>query len=737
MRPATRLRPRARRAREREHDDAGCPARGCREGVRRPAGRRRHLARDPARLVLRAPRPVRLRQDDDPADDRRLRGGDVRADPPRRPRRRRPAAVQAGRQHGLPELRALPPHDRCRQRRVRARAEAHAEGGGQDARRRDPRARRSRRARGSQAAPALRRPAAARRARAGDREQPARAPARRAARRARPEAAQADAARAETHPERGRHHVRPRHARPGGGDDDGRHDRRHERRTDRAARDAGRALRAAAQRIRGRLPRQVEPARGDDHRRRPDPARRRLGAPRVHERLARPRLHRRAAREDQPARRGRQPALGQGEGVCVHRGRDRGRRGDAGGRDDRVPPERRGGRRRAGAGKPGDPVVGARGDVRRRSRRGAGRMTMRITRRELVQRGAAGVTILSLPGLLAACGGSSGGGGGSGEVADVLRFSNWPLYIDFDEKTKKHPTLDQFTAKTGIEVDYFEDINSNAEYFGKIQRPLSQGQSIDRDIIVLTDNERFLGLMIDKGWVEELDKDLIPNFSNLIEAQASPPFDPDRKYSLPWQSGMTGIAWNEKETGPITSITQLFEDPKLKGRVTALNGMGDTPGLVMLDNGDDPSNVTDAAWNAAVDRIQKAVDSGQIRRFTGNDYAQPLSQGDLAAAIAWSGDIFQLLSSNPNLKWALPTKGGIIWTDNMIIPTGGSVPTASTYMNFVYAPKIAAQITAYVAYVPPVKGTKEILVKSDPKIASSPLVFPSDEVLASTHQYDS
>jgi len=364
-------------------------------------------------------------------------------------------------------------------------------------------------------------------------------------------------------------------------------------------------------------------------------------------------------------------------------------------------------------------------------------MTMRITRRELVQRGAAGVTILSLPGLLAACGGSSGGGGGSGEVADVLRFSNWPLYIDFDEKTKQHPTLDQFTAKTGIKVDYFEDINSNAEYFGKIQRPLSQGQSIDRDIIVLTDNERFLGLMIDKGWVEELDKDLIPNFSNLIEAQASPPFDPDRKYSLPWQSGMTGIAWNEKETGPVTSITQLFEDPKLKGRVTALNGMGDTPGLVMLDNGDDPSNVTDAAWNAAVDRIQKAVDSGQIRRFTGNDYAQPLSQGDLAAAIAWSGDIYQLLSSNPSLKWALPTKGGIIWTDNMIIPTGGSVPTASTYMNFVYDPKIAAQITAYVAYVPPVKGTKEILVKSDPKIGSSPLVFPSDEVLASTHQYDS
>jgi spermidine/putrescine transport system substrate-binding protein len=200
---------------------------------------------------------------------------------------------------------------------------------------------------------------------------------------------------------------------------------------------------------------------------------------------------------------------------------------------------------------------------------------------------------------------------------------------------------------------------------------------------------------------------------------------------------MTGIAWNEKITGPVTSITQLFEDPKLKGKVTALNGMGDTPPLVMLDNGDDPANVTDAAWTAAMDRIQKAVDSGQIRRFTGNDYAQPLSQGDLAAAIAWSGDIYQLLSSNPSLKWALPTKGGVIWTDNMIIPTGGSAPTASTYMNFVYDPKIAAQIAAYVAYVPPVKGTQEILAKTDPKMASSPLVFPSDEVLTNALQFDS
>jgi spermidine/putrescine transport system substrate-binding protein len=363
-------------------------------------------------------------------------------------------------------------------------------------------------------------------------------------------------------------------------------------------------------------------------------------------------------------------------------------------------------------------------------------MTSRFTRRQIVQRGAAGVTILSLPGLLAACGGGGSSSGSSDEVKDVLKFSNWPLYIDFDEKTKKRPTLDEFTKKTGIKVDYFEDINSNAEYFGKIQGPLSQGNGIGRDIIVLTDNERFLGLMNSKGWVEELNKELIPNIVNLIDAQASPPFDPDRTWSLPWQSGMTGIAWNEKLTGPVTSVTQLLEDPKLKGKITALNGMGDTMGLVIVDNGDDPTAITDATWKSALDRVQAAVDSGQIRRFTGNDYAQPLAKGDLAAAVAWSGDIYQLLSSNDQLRWALPTKGGMIWTDNMIIPQGGSVATASTYMNSVYDPKVAAQIAAYVAYVPPVKGTQEEMAKIDPELAKNPLVFPSDADLAKTNQFD-
>jgi spermidine/putrescine transport system substrate-binding protein len=365
-----------------------------------------------------------------------------------------------------------------------------------------------------------------------------------------------------------------------------------------------------------------------------------------------------------------------------------------------------------------------------------------ITRRQLLERTAKGSALLSFPALLAACGGGgeeSAGDNGSNDktLAKTLRFSNWTLYIDIDDKTKKRPTLEQFKQKTGTTVRYIEDVNDNASFFGKIQGPLSRGQSIDRDIVVMTDNSRYPGLLIKKGWAEKLDKSAIPNIKNLQDALAHPSFDPDREYSLPWQSGMTGIAYNDKLTDPVTSVPQLLEDPKLKGKITLLTEMADTMSLVMLANGDDPSKVTDASFDKALKRIQKAVDSGQVRQFTGNDYSGPLAKGDLAAAMSWSGDVVQLTVTNKNLHWNLPDDGGDIWTDNMLIPKGGDVFTASTFMNFVYDPKIAAQIEAYVNYICPVKGAKAEMVKIDKDLANNPLIFPTQKVLGNVHIFDS
>jgi spermidine/putrescine transport system substrate-binding protein len=362
-------------------------------------------------------------------------------------------------------------------------------------------------------------------------------------------------------------------------------------------------------------------------------------------------------------------------------------------------------------------------------------MNRRLTRQELIKRGAAGGALFAFPSLLAACGGGNGGGGAEGELKDVLNFENWPYYMD--TKGKTHPTLDQFKAETGITVNYYEGIDGNDTYFAKIQGSLSQGNGIGRDIIVATDNSQFPGIYVSEGYVQKLDKSLIPNMDNLIDAQQSPGFDPNRDYSLPWLTGMDGIAWNEEITGgPVTSIEQLFNDPKLKGKVTILGEMSDSVGLVLLDNGDDPTNVTDEAFDRAISTIEAAFDSGQILKATSQNYAPALLRGDFAASVAWSGDVAQLALENPNLKWAIPEKGGIIWTDNMLIPLGGSVPTASTYMNFVYDPKISAQIALGTSYGSSVTGVKEAALEIDPDAASNELVFPTDEMLAQLYPND-
>jgi spermidine/putrescine transport system substrate-binding protein len=200
---------------------------------------------------------------------------------------------------------------------------------------------------------------------------------------------------------------------------------------------------------------------------------------------------------------------------------------------------------------------------------------------------------------------------------------------------------------------------------------------------------------------------------------------------------MTGIGYDpNKVGGELTSIDKLLTDPKLKGKVTLLSELADSVGLMMLANGDDPTKVTKATYDKAIARMKKAVDSGQVRQFTGNDYAPLLAKGDVWAAMAWSGDMVQLQNDHPHLKWNLPDSGGMIWTDNMLIPTGGNVYTASVYMNYYYQPSVAAAVENYVNYICPVKGADAVLQKTNPKVAKNPLIFPTQQMLANVHQFD-
>jgi spermidine/putrescine transport system substrate-binding protein len=309
-------------------------------------------------------------------------------------------------------------------------------------------------------------------------------------------------------------------------------------------------------------------------------------------------------------------------------------------------------------------------------------------------------------------------------------FSNWPLYIDVDEKDKaKRPTLDAFVSKTGIQVSYTEDINDNNEFFGKVRNQLSACQPVDRDIIVLTD--WMAARLVRLGWVQKLDMSKMPNVQgNLLESLRGRSWDKDTTYAVPWQSGLTGIAYNGKVTKEVRSVSELLTRPDLKGKVTMLSEMRDTMGLLMLDQGNDPNNFTEAQFDAALEKLKAAVASGQIRRFTGNDYAQDLQKGDVAACIAWSGDVIQLNFEDEKIQFVPPEAGLLLWSDNMMVPNKAThLGNAEQLMDYYYDPKVAAELAAYVNYICPVRGAQVEMEKIDPDLAENPLIFPDAATL--------
>jgi spermidine/putrescine transport system substrate-binding protein len=309
-----------------------------------------------------------------------------------------------------------------------------------------------------------------------------------------------------------------------------------------------------------------------------------------------------------------------------------------------------------------------------------------------------------------------------------LIISNWPAYID--PRDNPNSTYAVFQKQTGISVSYSDDVNDNLEFFGKIVNQMRACQPVDRDMFMLTD--WMAARMINLGWLQKLDHAKLPNVqANLLPALRHPPWDPNRDYSVPWQSGLTGIAYNANVTGEVRSFEELLTRSDLKGRVTVLTEMRDTMLFMLLVTGADPLDFTDDEWNVAIDRLSQAVSGGQIRAFTGNDYLRGLKSGDIAACEAWSGDVIQAQFDDPNIKFVAPEEGLAAWSDNMLVPNlADHKANAEEWMNYYYDPMVAAKLAAWVNYICPVEGAQQAMEKVDPSLVDNPLIFPTPEILS-------
>ncbi|MFJ4525198.1 PotD/PotF family extracellular solute-binding protein [Streptomyces sp. NPDC088810] len=314
-----------------------------------------------------------------------------------------------------------------------------------------------------------------------------------------------------------------------------------------------------------------------------------------------------------------------------------------------------------------------------------------------------------------------------------LTWANWPLYIDTDDDDPgRRPTLEAFGKRTGISVDYVEEINDNDEFFGKISPALMNHRSTGRDLIVISDwmCARYVRL----GWVQEMGRARQPNVARHLDPLLrSPAFDKGRRFTVPWQSGITGIAYNRRELGrEIRSVAELWA-PDLKGRVTLLSGLDEAFALLMQGNGVDVTRWTTDDFHRVCDQVEREVRRGQIRRFTGNDYTKDLVSGDVLACQAYSGDVIQLQADNPDIRFVVPEEGAELWSDSLMIPNRARhKANAERLIDFYYDPEVAAELAAWVTYVCPVPAARAILAAAEDRdtaaLADNPLIFPDGTV---------
>ena len=368
-------------------------------------------------------------------------------------------------------------------------------------------------------------------------------------------------------------------------------------------------------------------------------------------------------------------------------------------------------------------------------------------------RGISRRTLLTLLGAAAVAGCSAGSDGAAGRPTsrspspsaspsptgsadDTLIWANWPNYIDVRKKAPRHPTLAAFTEQTGVRVDYREVIEDNDTYVATIDTDLRAHRPVGTDLMCLT--SWMSARLVRDRQVQRLDRSLMPTAtSNLIGALANPSWDPGRRFSMPWQAGLTGIAYDAtKVDRAIGSINELLTRKDLTGRVSLLTEFNDTVGAAALAGGADLTDLTVGDVEKALDTIEAAQHSGQVRQFYGNEFIKALKSGTVAACLAWSGDVLQAQLTNPNIKFVAPEEGLLIWSDDFLVPTASTHGKQAAHLiNWFYQPEIAAKVAAWVNYICPVAGAQEQMMKIDPDLALSPLIFPDAAILDRSFQF--
>jgi spermidine/putrescine transport system substrate-binding protein len=322
-------------------------------------------------------------------------------------------------------------------------------------------------------------------------------------------------------------------------------------------------------------------------------------------------------------------------------------------------------------------------------------------------------------------------------------MASWPLYMDPEK-----PELKAFTQETGIQVNYQEVIEEMGPWFAKVQPQLSAGQPIGYDIMVITNGVQFKQF-VQSNFLAPLDPSKLPNFTaNAGASYKTEAFDPGNRYSVPWASGITGIAYDPNRIKrPITKLADMW-DPAFKGKVGMFNDPAELGNFGMMVLGIDPEKSTPEDWQRAADKLKEQKDAGIVRKYYDQSYIDALGSGEVWMTQAWSGDVFQKnVSDGKNFKFVIPEEGATIWTDNMTIPITAQNPVdAIMLIDYFYKTDVAATLAEYINYITPVPAAQAIIKQHASEasgedkdyltaVADSPMVFPTPADYAKLSYY--
>jgi spermidine/putrescine transport system substrate-binding protein len=244
----------------------------------------------------------------------------------------------------------------------------------------------------------------------------------------------------------------------------------------------------------------------------------------------------------------------------------------------------------------------------------------------------------------------------------------------------------------------------------------------DYDLVILSDY--FVSRLRAEGIFAPLNHENIPNFNRIDPAFINPVFDPGNRYCVPYQWGSMGLGYNLQASGQeIQSWADFFEvTPPLR------LGLPDDSRLslatALLYAGYSPNTTDDVEINAATALLENHA--AQIVTYAPATGQALLASGQVDAVFERSGAIFQLMESDPAIRYAIPSEGSVMWIDNLCLLASASQPElAEKFINYVLDPQVGAALANASRYGSPNQAALSYLSAAD---RTNPVLYPDDDL---------